>query len=154
MFLTPEETRLFPRDHIFPLYGAGLKGRARPRPAYIFAYQMDLEPCPFFDQQTHLCTNYDRRPVTCRSFPLVGSAAIASQDCQFLARFNVKEETFVINEETIREEREANRKGMLHVATHLQRQNLLWVWPLDLKRWIKKTKQDILNDLDTIGVKR
>jgi len=73
IFLMPEETKLFPDILVKPLYAVGIKGRARPRPQAIFAYQMIYDTCPHYNASDHSCKIYTYRPLICREFPISGS---------------------------------------------------------------------------------
>jgi Fe-S-cluster containining protein len=63
MALTPEETNLFPTEHVFPSIGTGSYGRAKK----VVSFQLDLNKCPHLEGS--LCKIYEKRPITCRMFP-------------------------------------------------------------------------------------
>ena len=88
VFLLPHERKLFPPHIIKPLYGVGLKGRARPRPSFTFAYQMTASPCPYYNQLAKKCLIYEMRPLTCRQFPLSSTLRdiVLHRECPVLAQ--------------------------------------------------------------------
>lgn len=61
--LTPEETNLFPVDHVFPSVGIGIYGQ----PKKVVTFQLDLSRCPHLEGS--LCRIYDKRPIACRIYP-------------------------------------------------------------------------------------
>jgi len=73
VFIMPEERKLFPYILVKPYLGVGVKGRTRPRPSTIFAYQMIGQPCPHYDEKERICRIYEYRPLTCKCFPISGT---------------------------------------------------------------------------------
>ena len=63
--LFPDETHLFPSDHVFPQLGIGPYGGAK----RILLYQLGLDTCPHL--QGRSCAIYDKRPLACRSYPFL-----------------------------------------------------------------------------------
>ena len=61
--LMPEETSLFPVEHVFPSIAIGSYGN----PKKALTFQLDLVQCPHLSGKS--CLIYDRRPITCRIFP-------------------------------------------------------------------------------------
>src|SRR3989339_106874 len=47
----------------------------------ILDYFIDHDICPFFDRKNKLCTVYDKRPLICRSYPLLSSKTLGK--CKF-----------------------------------------------------------------------
>jgi Fe-S-cluster containining protein len=76
LYLQKNETHLFPAEHLKPMYALS-KGKSRPRPGEIFAYQLYLNNCPHL--QDNKCSIYSTRPMICRSFPF--EAMAASRKC-------------------------------------------------------------------------
>lgn len=68
-YLLPRETRYFPKGTVAPYMAKGLKGRSRPRPRTIVAYQIRVMTCPHLDDN-NLCRIYRNRPLSCQAFPL------------------------------------------------------------------------------------
>ena len=64
MFLTPEETALFDRSLVSPFYAFGVNN-----PKKIISYQLNVDECPHINGNNE-CKIYDRRPLTCRAFPV------------------------------------------------------------------------------------
>lgn len=69
LFLMPSERKLFPLDQIKPMYGAGIKGRSRPRPKVVSSYQFSGNVCLHLTKD-NLCRIYDSRPISCKEYPL------------------------------------------------------------------------------------
>jgi len=69
LYLEPQETKLFPKWHVEPFWGFGVKGRRRNRPKFVGAYQFTGEQCPYVTKQNE-CRIYERRPLVCRAYPL------------------------------------------------------------------------------------
>jgi len=68
--LTRDEAKLFPQELISPAHGRGKS------PLSIYAvtmYQLNVDVCPFLGRK-NTCRIYDKRPLTCRRFPLVYSS--------------------------------------------------------------------------------
>ena len=63
--LLPEETYLFPPEHVFPQSGIGGYGSVK----RIMTYQLDLDMCPNLQGQE--CVIYDKRPLTCQVYPFL-----------------------------------------------------------------------------------
>jgi len=86
--LLPHEVKLFPKRYIKPAYGIGKKGRSRPRPVVIIAYQNISEPCCHYDEKTRLCRIYEKRPTVCREFPLEGGIGhiMLHRECPEIAK--------------------------------------------------------------------
>lgn len=133
-FLMPEERKWFPEDKIFPMYGAGRKGMSRPRPTNVFAYQLELNVCPWLDRKDQTCMIYRNRPLTCRAFPLDSNSIMRS--CKFVEAFLPdKEEIVPLENFFIRKEVAANRQLSGYIRNQLTGRES-WVWPLEKRRWV------------------
>lgn len=66
--LLPGEEKLFDAfpDAVLPYMALQKPGRPRMR---IVAHQLVHEPCPLYDAATKTCTEYAKRPVTCKAYP-------------------------------------------------------------------------------------
>ena len=137
LYLQLHEVKMFPAANVFPMYGCGQKGVSRPRPARIFAYQLDMQPCPHFDMISKNCRIYANRPIICRSFPLDG--IVASRHCPQICSQVEDDEPFTIDQATFQTEKVANILYFRNLRL-FQPLTPMWVWPLDKRRWIKKTK--------------
>jgi Fe-S-cluster containining protein len=136
MYLQVDERHLFPPASIKPMYAVGLKGRARPRPKKIVAYQFAAEPCPHYDEKVG-CTIYDTRPNICRSFPL--EVNLASRQCPIIESTIADGEGFRFEPESVKVEREANKKHIEYLMK-FKKQKLgdeFWVWTLDKQKWLR-----------------
>lgn len=138
LFLLPEETKLFPKDKIFPLYGFGIKGRSRPRPIEIGMYQYAEMTCIHLTQD-NLCKIYDKRPLICRAFPLEVSpfGGCAHRECTAIKGM-LREWEFVRVEELFDDpEIQANiaiNERLLQMARKYF-PKVLWAFDLKTKKW-------------------
>lgn len=64
MFLTAREIRLFQRKLISPHFAIG-----KNQPKHIISYQLNIPVCPHLTEKNK-CRIYDKRPLTCKAFPL------------------------------------------------------------------------------------
>ena len=64
MFLTAREIRLFQRKLISPHFAIG-----KNKPRHIISYQLNVTVCPHLTEKNK-CRIYDKRPLTCKAFPL------------------------------------------------------------------------------------
>jgi len=82
-FLMPNETGLFPKQYVKPMYGVGVRGKSRPRPAFIYAYQNISQPCYHYIPETRSCHIRDKRPIACRCFPVtnIGGHITLHSEC-------------------------------------------------------------------------
>jgi Fe-S-cluster containining protein len=71
MYLSPEEVKLFPSEMVIPLFRHKKK---------IIAYQLKEDHCPHLTAD-NLCEIYDKRPLLCRTFPMVSPTEMAAQLC-------------------------------------------------------------------------
>ena len=134
LFLMPNERKLFPAKMIMPLYGAGLKGKSRPRPEVIYAYQITEDRCPHLMAQNY-CAIYDKRPIACRAFPL---GVVMDRRCTWV------KERF--------QEGDSMPKSQLDLGDMVKYHDILfeyigrcaekypgrmWAWDLKTKKWVK-----------------
>jgi len=152
LFLMPDELSWFPKDKIVPLYGGGLKGRARPRPEKVIAYQLDLMVCPWLRREERTCMIYRHRPTVCRSYPL--SENVVHRECRFFASTTEELQEIQVDLASIKEETIADRKCLEYLWRSLGQHQTFWVWPLNERKWILKTKEhaekafnDIIEDV-------
>lgn len=66
--LTEKETELFKSNFISPKLGFGLN-----EPSIVVLYQLNVNVCPYVTNKNE-CEIYDKRPLICRSFPIVGGS--------------------------------------------------------------------------------
>lgn len=143
IFLLPSETKLFPKDLIKPLYGSNTKGRSRPRPATIIAYQLSTNVCPHIKQDNQ-CAIYKDRPLICQAYPLDGiGIMILHRECPRIAKF-VKEGEII---ETViaPEERKANTLLARYTWKHIG--NPVWYFDLKTQKWRTLPRDKILKKL-------
>jgi len=134
LFLMPEEAKWFPVEKVFPLYGAGTKGRSRPRPASVFAYQLDSMVCTWLDREARTCMMRNHRPLACQAYPV--NHGQIDINCRFVAQF-VEEENQTINVEprTIKNEVVADNKVLQYIKESIMNKGTLWCWSLDVRTW-------------------
>jgi Fe-S-cluster containining protein len=65
--LTKNEVKLFPRDIVSPSFG---RGKNASNIYAITRWQINVNVCPFL-MQNNECKIYEKRPLTCRRFPLM-----------------------------------------------------------------------------------
>jgi Fe-S-cluster containining protein len=131
LFLLPSETKLFPEELIRPLYGSGIKGRSRPRPADIWAYQINTNTCPYI-QSDNSCAIYSKRPMICRAFPVEGIGIIILQrHCKVI--YNTVKENEIIDKLEAPQEKEANAYLAHYTWQHVK--GLVWYFDLTNEKW-------------------
>lgn len=132
LFLFPEERRLFSHELIRPLFAVGRKGRSRPRPAKVIAYQINTTVCPYIGEDNS-CAIYDRRPIACRAFPLEGKGILLlSRRCRFVERTLAADEA--VNRVLAPRENAANKKLADRLFSILDEP--LWFFDLNTQRFL------------------
>jgi len=130
LLLTPKEAGLFPRELVKPYMGTERKGRRRPRPAQITAYQLDADNCPHLGEDNR-CGIYDRRPLSCRAFPV--HIGLVEGELRVYASTRCK-----LAEESKNEPIGMNRETM-NATARIQREIIQvtqWMRPLNENKWI------------------
>ena len=153
VFLLPFETKLFPHQVIKPMYGVGKKGKSRPRPAFIHAYQMTAQPCVWYNEKQRLCGLYDMRPLGCRQFPLSSSfvAVMLHRECPQIASLipegaQVRKEQlkgFKTEEKAMRTMNNYFRGVYVYNLRNVDT-SVTWAYPLNLDKWIRPSEDDYL----------
>ena len=138
--LTPEETGLFPQEHIFPSTGIGHYGR----PKKIITYQLNLNTCPYLQEQR--CTIYDRRPLACRAYPFEMEKVepmriLIDENCRWfkekvVAKGLTKKVLTYRKKIIAREEYEACWKLFQHGREFIESKNKWW-FDLSRKAWFQ-----------------
>ncbi|NLE03308.1 MAG: YkgJ family cysteine cluster protein [Crenarchaeota archaeon] len=72
--LTKNETSLFRSEIVVPKIALGMYG-----PEIFLFYQLVVNCCPYIDEKNQ-CKIYEKRPLICRSFPIISGAI--SNKCQ------------------------------------------------------------------------
>ena len=146
MMLLPFEVKRFSSKYIKPLYGVGVKGKRRKRPAIIYAYQYINEPCEHYNPETKTCSIYEKRPLVCRAYPFefAFGTYLVDNNCPAVKQFLPLNETTYLDEiEGINVEYDALRKlrtyYMLVFLANMYKTNVLITWAFDLNRnkWIQ-----------------
>jgi hypothetical protein len=83
-----DEAKLFPRELIFPSAGVGTDQNAPLGPKRILSYQLNADTCPHITEK-NTCRIYEKRPLVCRTFPLISMGQIGvtiaePQQCLFV----------------------------------------------------------------------
>ena len=138
LFLLPNERKLFLSYQIRPLYGAGLKGKSRPRPEVIYAYQIVQNRCPHLTEQ-NLCAIYEKRPIACRAFPLQSFPLGLMMD----RRCTWVKQRFQEGESTPREKLDLGDMPKYHdrltkcIKKYVKEYPFIWLWDLKTRKWVK-----------------
>jgi len=134
LLLLPSEVHLFPTSLIKPSYGAGKKGKSRPRPRKIIAYQYARKVC--IHLKNNLCGIYYQRPLACRGYPLSIYPLLATIDdkCRF---FNGKYPIGMDYRKVFtRTEIESNMAINMYLSRCILSEKYSWTYCLRLNRWI------------------
>ena len=146
MMLLPFEVKRFNSKYIKPLYGVGVKGKRRKRPAIIYAYQYINEPCEYYNPETKTCNIYEKRPLVCRAYPFQYAFGkyLVDNNCPAVKQFLPSNKTAYLDEiKNIDVEYDALRKlrtyYMLVFLANMYKTNVLITWAFDLNRnkWIQ-----------------
>lgn len=145
LFLLPTEMKLFPEDHLAPMWGIGLKGRSRPRPESLAVIQLDTQPCPHINPDNK-CGIYLKRPQICRAHPLSVTitegmiiSASTSTECKATEKIPRDQKVTLSNYFT---------EEILHanavISSYLdvmfkQSAGMLWLFDLESKKWKRVT---------------
>jgi Fe-S-cluster containining protein len=139
LYLQKNETHLFPKDHVKPMYAA-TKGKVRPRPGEIFAYQLDLATCPHLNAENK-CSIYNERPLICRSFPF--EAMAIARKCPEIAKQIQQGEEVAINNDSIKTELKANKSHFKFLRPYVIKGGF-WLYDLRTGEWKRQTQRNTL----------
>jgi len=162
VFLLPHERFLFPEQYVKPLYGVGIKGKSRPRPKYIYAYQNISEPCGWYEPKLRECMIYDKRPLACREFPLSehGGGIMLHRECPQVAKLIPEGVTFKPNQlKGFTCELEALKEMVFYFfglfVTNIPKIDLQCAWAYDLNKdtWVRWTLQELEEFLGVVDKK-
>ena len=160
LFLTPTERKQFPPNIIQPMYGVGIKGHSRPRPKYIFAYQMTMNQCPWYMDKVQRCLIYDQRPIACGQFPISGalSGIMLHRECPEIERMIPEGAEIDRHQlEGLDTEFKALRImtsyfiSIYILNVHNVDTSVAWVYPLNKKKWIQPNEKDWLEALGALN---
>lgn len=150
LFLFPSELHFFPKDKIRPLYGAGSKGKSRPRPEVVYAYQLETERCPWLDRNTNQCQIYKRRPQICRAFPFNGT--VADFKCRAISSCHLADQELRVAEETVKEEIQADFRIRQEIFAALSKSDVFWVWPLNERIWKANRREKLSRYAESLNL--
>lgn len=145
LFLFPEETELFPSVvPKVPMWGFGLKGRSRPRPARIGVYQYPYEICWHINKD-NLCNIYGKHPLICRAHPLsihfFGKplSASLSAACSLAQEFSNKR--MKLSEGFPEHILKANVELSNRFAQAAGDDDVAWIYDLKTRKWHRASEQ-------------
>ena len=140
LFLFPAECKLFPSGDIAPLYGYGVKGRSRPRPAVIGFYQYTRNICEHLTPDNK-CSIYEKRPLACRAFPVEWTPEGIHLDrtCRFIREHLEEGETFIAVPAKLfpADVLIAETKITNAILAYARAYEVGWTYDLRTKRWVK-----------------
>ncbi len=136
LLLTEAETCLFPENSVSPKLAVGLG-----EPETIILYQLNVNVCPSVSDK-NLCQIYEKRPLMCRSFPIVAGAI--SNRCRV---FSYRKVGVAYHEPySMSKQLEASDKINKHIEKcirkHHQKGLRLWEYDLTSQKWVDKGKYD------------
>lgn len=110
------------------------------KPDKIISYQLADSICPFLDRETNRCTVYDKRPVTCRAFPILTPSPMTFiQDCVWV-RNNVPLLPPNVPMSGTIESLDDEIRNASRITNWLNRwlrdAIIIWTFDLQTKRWI------------------
>lgn len=132
--LTEIETPLFPADMVAPKFAVG-----ETKPESIILYQLVVNSCPHVTKENS-CPIYEKRPLMCRSFPIVAGAI--SNRCRV---FNFRKIGVSYDEPFhMKEQLQASDRLTKHMKTVIRKKYKkglrLWEFDLITKRWLYVTQ--------------
>jgi Fe-S-cluster containining protein len=144
--LALDETKLFPEEYVSPSYGMGYGGKDRPK--HVILYQLNVSECPYLFEG-NLCKIHDKRPLSCRAFPLesagpFGTIVTKPAYCRFVEDYIRKQgplnTQFKTPEEFIAPEEWAaiskiNEQVREKFIEHRRDAELFWSFNLKTKKW-------------------
>ena len=135
LFLLPHERSLFLASQIRPLYGAGLKGKSRPRPEVIFAYQIVQNTCPHLTDE-NLCAIYPRRPIACRAFPL---GVIMDRKCTWVKQRFQEGEFMLRSDIELDDLPKCHNMILKYISSYKEKYPYMctWIWDLSSQKWVR-----------------
>jgi Fe-S-cluster containining protein len=119
LYLSPDETHLFARETVFPLFRRG---------GEITAYQVGVNECPNL-QLDGKCGIHDQRPLACRAYP-IHDRGILRSDCKFISEHQTEE----INWNSFHDELTAFNEQEAQAETSPVNE---YKWPLNLRTWVE-----------------
>jgi Fe-S-cluster containining protein len=153
MYLRFSEIRLFNHYPLItkPYIGIGTIGSKRPQK--ILCYQLAVEPCPFYSQETkNHCTKYDQRPIACKAYPFAycnGKTTIDEQ-CTWFKMNNIAIGD-VVNTGYIRYAAEIALDFIKYSSSKMPDSPVLMIFDVLKKEWVKFGDLDIISGVGKIG---
>jgi Fe-S-cluster containining protein len=132
--LTETETQLFPAEMVLPKLAVG-----ETKPEVTILYQLDAKSCPHITKENS-CPIYEKKPLMCRSFPVVAGAI--SNRCRFFSYRKVGvsySEPFHMKEQL-----QASDRLTKHIQNSIRKKYKkglkLWEFDLNTKKWLCVTE--------------
>lgn len=141
LFLTPNKSRLFPKEKIAPMYGAGIKGRSRLRPKVIFGYQLTEPVCPHLGEN-NLCDIYDSRPITCRAYPMTVTRRFTlglNSSCSWIKRHFPNSQDYEPAPDSldVSELKFWIIKMLKYMGKYAEMYSFMWIFDLKTRKWYR-----------------
>ncbi len=132
--LTEVETHLFPAEMIAPKLAVG-----ETKPEAVILYQVMVNCCPHVTKENS-CPIYERRPLMCRSFPIIAGAI--SNRCRV---FSYRKPGVHYSEPFhMKEQLQASDKLTKHIRISVRKRSkkglTLWEYDLNSKKWLHVTE--------------
>jgi len=161
-FLIPHERFLFPEKCVRPLFGIGIKGKSRPRPKIIYAYQNISQPCVWYVPELKACMIYDRRPLSCMEFPLSAwhGGVMIHRECPQIAKLVPEGSSLRSNQLLgLDVEKQAFRKMQLYFTSvfilniHNVDLEYCWAYELTKNKWVQWTLDQLVRFTEKVNDK-
>lgn len=138
MYLKPSEIRLFRRypSAVKPYFGIAKRDNSKPKK--IICYQLAIEPCPLYDEDTKSCKQYDSRPIACRAYPFGlrdGGRVMIEEHCKWGEGTDFKKGDKINAAEPVRYAHELSMDFMKYASERPDLPVLLF--DVRKKKWVK-----------------
>ncbi|MCW4009525.1 MAG: YkgJ family cysteine cluster protein [Candidatus Bathyarchaeota archaeon] len=130
--LTEAETQLYPAEIVAPKLGVGITG-----PDKVILYQLNVNCCPHLNQQNQ-CKIYAKRPLMCRSFPIVAGAI--SNRCRMFSYRKpgvTYQEPYTMDSQ-VKASNKLEKYIEKQIMRHCKRGIRIWEFNLKTKKWVDK----------------
>jgi len=128
--LTEKETSLFPPEAVAPKLALGVD-----KPEKVILFQLKVGCCPFVNNQNE-CQIYPKRPLMCKSFPIV--AGSISNRCRV---FSFRKSGLTYDElYSMKTQLEASDRFTRYLQSGMRKRNQkrmkIWEFDLTTRKWI------------------
>ena len=130
--LTEKEVRQFPSETVSPRLAVGST-----RPETVILWQLNTNFCPNINS-INQCQTYEKRPLICKSFPIVASAI--SNRCKV---FSYRKVGFSYSEPyRMKSQLEASDKLSAYIKNRIKKHCLkgfkMWEYDLETNKWVNE----------------